>query len=177
MKIGTTIRFGLFGLLFLPAVCRALDPLQSAHGRVTVLAFVRTDCPISSRYAPILQSLAAKYSGRTNFWLIFPQPRLSVTALRKYQRAYGYKLPAWRDPLLKLAKRSQATVTPEVAVFDASGGLVYHGRIDDSQISLGQKRPAPTTHELADAIESAIAGKHLAVSSTIAVGCYIADLR
>ena len=70
-----------------------------------------------------------------------------------------------------------AKATPEAAVFDTNGELVYHGRIDNLYERLGQSRRAATTHELADAIEAASKGLNPAVATTEAVGCFISDLE
>jgi len=58
-------------------------------------------------------------------------------------------------------------------VFAGDGRLVYHGRIDDWYEDFGRARPAPTTHELSEAIEAAIAGKNIAKATAPAVGCFI----
>jgi thiol-disulfide isomerase/thioredoxin len=46
---------------------KATDPFKMADGRVIVLLFVRTDCPISNRYAPAIQKLSEEFHGRANF--------------------------------------------------------------------------------------------------------------
>jgi hypothetical protein len=68
-------------------------------------------------------------------------------------------------------------ITSEVAVFDRGHQLVYDGRIDDWYVELGRARPAPTTHELDDAIRAALVGKAVAKSEIRGVGCYISDLE
>jgi hypothetical protein len=62
-------------------------------------------------------------------------------------------------------------------VFAAPLQLVYHGRIDNFYEDIGRARRVATTHELEDAISSALAGKNLAVEATHGVGCYISDLE
>jgi len=74
-------------------------------------------------------------------------------------------------------KQSAAQITPETAVFNAKGQLVYHGRIDNLFEDFGHTRKQATTHELADAVEAATAGKSVSASATPAVGCYISDLE
>lgn len=141
-----------------------------------MLVFVRTDCPISNRYAPAIQRISAKYEGKTSFWLVYPDKSESADKIRQHEEEYKYKLPALRDPHLGLVKLAQAVVTPEVAVFDASRHLVYHGRIDDLYQDLGRARRAATTHELEDAIQAALDG-HAPPASTPGVGCFISDLE
>ena len=70
-------------------------------------------------------------------------------------------------------KQARAEITPEAAVFNREGKLIYHGRIDNWYVEFGRSRPAPTTHELSDAIDAAIAGKPLANPAVKGVGCYI----
>ena len=63
------------------------------------------------------------------------------------------------------------------AVFSESGKLVYHGRIDNWYEDFGRSRPAPTTHELEDAIRNTLDGKSTSPEHARAVGCYISDLK
>ncbi|MFZ0537306.1 MAG: hypothetical protein WAM47_10605, partial [Candidatus Sulfotelmatobacter sp.] len=86
-------------------------------------------------------------------------------------------LPALRDPEHALVKQARAEITPEAAVFNREGKLIYHGRIDNWYVEFGRSRPAPTTHELSDAIAAAIAGRPLANPAVKGVGCYISDLE
>ena len=154
----------------------AADPLQKSPGKVVVLIFVRTECPISNRYAPAIQRISAKYEGKAVFWLVYPDKSESAEKIRQHEREYNYTLPALRDPQRVLVKLAQARVTPEVAVFDASRHLAYHGRIDDLYQDLGRARHAPTTHELEDAIQAVLDG-HAPPASAPGVGCFISDLE
>jgi hypothetical protein len=155
----------------------AVNPLGVDSGKIVVLVFLRRDCPVSSRYAPVIQQISKQYSDRASFWLVYPDKSESPEAIRKYLQDYGYHLPALRDPQHVLVKLGHAQITPEVAVFDRGHQLVYAGRIDDWYVELGRARPAPTTHELDDAIRAALAGKIVAKSEVRGVGCYISDLE
>jgi len=154
-----------------------VDPLKLAGGKVVVLVFVRTDCPVSNRYAPTIQKLSAEHEGKAAFWLVYPSKSESAEMIRKHEREYGYKIPALRDPQHVLVKESLVQITPEVAVFDAQRHLVYHGRIDNLYEDIGRVRSAATTHELEDAVAAAIGGTSLHVSATHGVGCYISDVE
>jgi thiol-disulfide isomerase/thioredoxin len=155
----------------------ATSALLQGHGKVLVLIFVRTDCPISNRYAPLLQQMEKKYGQEVFFRLVFPDRNESPEKIRSYLKDYGYDLAAIRDLDHALVKKTFATITPESAVFNAKGQLVYHGRIDNLYEHLGQPRSAATTHELADAIDAASKGENPRVSSANAVGCFISDLE
>jgi thiol-disulfide isomerase/thioredoxin len=155
----------------------SVDPLKAANGKVVVLVFVRTDCPVANRYAPTIERLSEAHTGKAAFWLVYPSKAESAEAIRKHEREYGYKIPALRDPQRVLVKESHVQITPEVAVFDVNRKLIYHGRIDNLYQDIGRARSAATTHELEDAISAALGGKSPAVDATHAVGCYISDLE
>lgn len=155
----------------------AAEELAKARGKVLVLVFVRTDCPVSNRYAPLIQQMSRQYGKDASFQLVFPDNSESPEKIRTFLREYKYELSAIRDVDHALVKATQVKVTPEAAVFDAQGTLVYHGRIDNLYEHIGQARRAATTHELADAIEAAKQGKNAAVPAADGVGCFIADME
>ena len=154
-----------------------VNPLTADSSKIVVLVFLRRDCPVSSRYAPVIQQISKRYADRANFWLVYPDKSDSSLAIRKYLEEYGYHLPALRDPGHALVKLARVQITPEVAVFDPSSQLVYDGRIDDWYVDLARAKPAPTTHELDDAIRAALAKRPVAKSEVRGVGCYISDLE
>jgi thioredoxin family protein len=156
---------------------RIVNPLAADSGKVAVLIFVRRDCPVSGRYAPVIQQISKRYEDRANFWLVYPAKTDSPQAIRKYLQDYGYHLPALRDAKHALVKLAHAQITPQVAVFDRGHQLVYDGRIDNWYVDFFRARPAPTTHELDDAIRAALAGKPAPKSAVRGVGCYISDLQ
>jgi Thioredoxin-like len=153
------------------------NPFDAASGKIVVLVFLRRDCPVSSRYAPVLQQLSAQHERDASFWLVFPDRAETPQTIHNYLREYAYHLPALRDPEHALVKLAQVEITPEVAVFNRNHQLLYDGRIDNWYLDLGRSRPAPTTHELADAIQAALADKTPAMNQVRGVGCYISDLE
>ena len=156
---------------------KAVDPFKSSTGKAVVLLFVRTDCPISNRYAPAIEKLHEKFHGNVNFWLVYPDADETTARIRAHDEEFHLSIPALRDVHRALVKRSQATITPESAVFDAAGKLIYHGRIDDWYEDFGRARSAPTTHELEDAIRNTLNGNATVPDHADAVGCYISDLK
>jgi len=156
---------------------KAADPFAVARGKVVALIFVRTDCPISNRYAPAIQQLSAQHVKKVEFFLIYPDKKESAEVIRKHDQEFGYRIASLRDPQHVLVNRSRARITPEVAVFDAERKLIYHGRIDNLYEDFGHTRKSATTHELEDAVQAAITGKALRTDATPAVGCYISDLE
>ncbi len=147
-------------------------------GDVQVYLFVRTDCPITNRYAPELRRIAKEFSKRpVAFFLVYPDPSDNKASIEKHIAEYGFPGTALRDPDHRLEQRAHATIAPEAAVFDPSGNLKYHGRIDDRYVSPGVARPAAQVHDLEDAISAVLAGKPVARPETRAIGCSLIDLR
>ncbi|MGA8027552.1 MAG: redoxin family protein [Bryobacteraceae bacterium] len=165
--------------ILLAALCAlaAQDPF-STPARVRVLVFVRTDCPITNRYAPELQRLAAEFKDRgVDFWLVYPDHTETTQAIEAHIAQYHFPGIPLRDPDHQLVKRAHATVAPEAAVFDRDSTLVYHGRIDDRWVDLGKSRPYAQTHDLENAISAVLAGKPVSPPETRAVGCSLADVE
>jgi hypothetical protein len=153
-----------------------VDPFEGA-ARATVLAFVSTHCPISNRYAPELARLHAEFAPRgASFYLVYPLAESDADE-RQHLRDYAYTFPALRDPGHRLVGRAGASVTPEVAVFDRRGALVYHGRIDDRQVDFGKTRIEPTRRDLKLALEAVLADRAPEMAGAPAIGCSIPPLR
>ena len=141
---------------------RSTNPLDSGGGmRATVLLFTRTDCPIANRLMPAIERLRAGYEPRgVRFWLVFVDPSESVAAIRTHLNTYDQHASAIRDPRHELVRMTGATRTPEAAVFVHEGPrsrLIYRGRIDNRYVDIGRSRPKATSHDLQDAIDSALA--------------------
>lgn len=166
------------GTLPLDLTGRAVNPFEAPGAKAVVFIFVRTDCPVSNRYAPEIQRLEAKFSSRgAAFWLIYPDRNEPVEAIRKHLHEYGYTLAPLRDPEHALVKQAEVRVTPEAAVFSAAGKLLYHGRIDDRYLDFGKVRAAPTTRDLEATLEAVLAGRAALNPVTKAVGCFLSDLK
>ena|SRR5688572_12369310 len=154
-----------------------VDPFKAPAGtKAVAFLFVSVDCPISNRYAPEVQRLYARFAAEgIAFSLVYPNPVEPSAAIRRHIKDYSYPMRALRDPRHELVKIAGATITPEAAVFDPSGRLLYRGRIDDRYVSLGLERPVATRQDLGEALSDIIAGKPPRQATTQAVGCFIAD--
>ena len=156
-------------LVFLAALLGA-----SAPPKPTAYVFLAPTCPISQAVTPELRTLAATYGARgIRFVGVFPDETLTAADLTAFGRDYQLKVPLQADPGQALARRLGATITPEVAVTDAAGALLYRGRINDQYARLGVRRTVMQRHELADALAAVVAGRPVAVARTEAVGCLI----
>ncbi len=153
----------------------ARDPFASP-GRARVFVFIRTDCPITNRYAPELRRLASAFQN-VDFWMVYADGSESPEKIRQHMIDYSLPGQVLRDPKHELVKRAHATTAPEAAVFDAENRLVYHGRIDDLWVNPGVSRPVARVHDLEDAINAVLEGKPVKLAETHAVGCSLADVR
>jgi len=156
---------------------RPANPLSSGSDKVVVLVFLRRDCPVSARYALSIQQISKRYADTAGFWLVYPDKSDQASDIRKSAADYGYHLPVLRDPEHSLVKLSHVQITPEVGVFDRHHRLIYDGRIDNWYVDLARARPAPTTHELEDALRAATEASCVEPSEVRGVGCYISDLE
>jgi len=156
---------------------KTVNPFEVSAGKPLILIFVRTDCPVSNRYAPTIEALSHKYAGEAVMMLVYPDKSETPQNIEKHLRDYGYKMPALRDTQRELVKVSKVEITPEAAVFDGRGELIYHGRIDNWYVDFGHARSAPTTHELDEAIHAALNSTIPAPASVSGIGCYISDLQ
>jgi thiol-disulfide isomerase/thioredoxin len=156
---------------------KTVNPFEMSGGKPLVLIFVRTDCPVSNRYAPTIKALNQKYAGPAVLMLVYPDKSETPQNIGKHLHDYGYKMAALRDTQHDLVKVSKVEITPEAAVFDGRGELIYHGRIDNWYVDFGHARSAPTTHELDEAIQAALNSAHPAPTSVSGIGCYISDLQ
>jgi hypothetical protein len=154
------------------------DDLFSANGeKALVLLFIRSDCPISNRYAPEIRRLFEKYSSQgIKFRLIYSEPGLTEAGMEKHRQDYGYAIPAQLDPDHKYVSRAKARITPEAAVF-VQNDLLYLGRIDDREIDLGKTRRTALHHDLEDVLVSVVDGKSPKFRQTKAVGCAIENVK
>ena len=156
---------------------KEVGPIAQADGPVALI-FVRSDCPISNRYAPELARLLDEYPSRgVAMHLVYCDSSQTPAAIAKHLKEYNLPDHALIDAGHRLVKLTGATITPEAAVFDAKGQMVYRGRIDDRFVDFGQARPAATEHDLREALEALLAGKPIKKAKTQAVGCYITDLQ
>lgn len=138
----------------------------------TVLVFLATSCPISTRYLPELARIRNRFADRgVAFDAIYPDDERPAE-VRDHARELGYA--TLRDPKHALVERVGATITPEAVVLGPRGEVRYRGRIDDWFTDFGRSRPAPTQHDLQDALAAVLAGR--APAAGIApVGCAITD--
>lgn len=153
------------------------NPFADMH-KANVLVFVRTDCPITNRYAPELARIAQSFENQpVAFWLVYPDRSESAANIQR--QVQDFRLPGTPllDPKHLLVAKAKATVAPEAALFDATGQLRYRGRIDNRWVAPGQSRPAATIHDLEDAVRAVLHHQPVKQFETAAVGCALTDIE
>lgn len=146
---------------------------QLRDGRLLVVAFVGTECPLARLYGPKLQNLSAQFADReVRFIGVCSNVQDSLTEVVQYVNKAGIQFPMLMDPEQKLADMLQAKRTPEVVVLDAALQVRYRGRIDD-QYGIGVSRLKPGQEDLLAALQNLAEGRSPTVTSTPAVGCLI----
>ena len=143
----------------------------------SVFLFLRSDCPISNRYAPELRRLHESFAPRgVRFWLVYVDPQEEADSIQRHAEEYQVPGEILRDSHHDLVRLTGARVTPEAAVFDAGGSLVYRGRIDDRYTDFGKARAKANRRDLKLALEAMLNGESVAEPETKAIGCFISDL-
>jgi len=150
-------------------------PLSPATGETNLIFFVSADCPVSARYAPEIDRIAATYAARgVRTWLVYADLTATIPSVRENLKAFhsDSKTPAIIDAGFQLTAAVDATITPEAAIYTSSG-RVYRGRIDDLYVSIGKSRREALHHDVREALDAILAGRSVATPQTDAVGCFI----
>src|SRR5262249_17908508 len=141
--------------------------------KVVVLAFLGTECPLASLYAPRLAELARAYEKTgVAFFGVDANQQDAPSALSRFVREHDLPFPMLKDVGNELADRLGVERTPEVLVLDAGRVVRYRGRVDD-QYGFGVHRPAPSRRDLVAALEDLLAGRPVATPRTEPLGCRI----
>src|SRR5688500_3241274 len=116
----------------------------SRSDRVNVIIFLATDCPISQKYIPVLNSIFEKYRERNVKFTSLVPGRKKQQDIAEFAREYEIAFPVNDDRDFLCVKDLAAEATPEVFVFDAMNALRYRGAIDNWFYDLGGYRKQST---------------------------------
>jgi len=145
----------------------SLKALMGNKGAVII--FIATKCPVSNAYNDRMEKLAEDYKAKgINVIGINANNTEPAAEVKSHAAEKGLKFTILKDDGNKIADRLGANHTPEAYVIDASGKLVYHGRIDNAQ------NPANiTSNDLRDALDAILAGQPIQKTTSVAFGCSI----
>src|SRR5882762_7865929 len=151
----------------LPDTDGAEQSLKSKNG--AVLIFISVQCPVSNGYNERMEKLAEDYKVKgINVIGINSNVTEPIAAVKAHATDKRFTFTVLKDDGNKIADRLGATRTPEAYVIDASGKLVYHGRIDNSQNTANI-----TSNDLREALDELLAGKAISKTGGAAFGCTI----
>ena len=143
--------------------------LKEQRGKITVIAFLSVQCPISNAYNERIRTLAEDYARQgVVFLAINASAPETVADIKAHAAQHNFAFPILKDAGNKVADAYGAERTPEIFVVDAQGVLRYHGRIDNSQDVRRVKR-----NDLREALNELLAGKPVSVPEAKAMGCVI----
>src|SRR6476620_8302619 len=87
---------------------------EIGKGKVVVLAFLGTECPLAKLYAPRLVELAKQYESKGVVFIGVDSNRQdAITEIDAFARAHEIKFPVLKDLNQVLADQVGATRTPE----------------------------------------------------------------
>jgi peroxiredoxin len=141
----------------------------------TLVVFTCNHCPYAKAWEDRLAAIGNEYDKKGIGVVAINSNNPAKNADDGYEgmqqraRDKGFAFPYAVDAGSAVARSFQATKTPEVFLFDASGKLAYHGAIDDNSESAG----AVKASYLKDALDAVIAGKPATPAETKALGCGI----
>jgi peroxiredoxin len=154
----------------LPDAAGTEHSLKSLMGKKgAVVIFIATKCPVSNAYNERMDKLAQDYKAKgVNVIGINSNVAELAPEVKSHADTNKLTFTILKDTGNKIADRFGAAKTPEAYVLDASGKLVYHGRIDNSQ-----KPEGITSNDLREALDEVIAGKAVTRTGGAAFGCTI----
>lgn len=153
---------------------QAFHMSETASQPLHAIFFLSPECPLCENYSLTLRQLRQQFSEEeVAFWGVFSGSYYSAERIQTYLDTYQPAVQAVMDHDYQFQQALDAAVTPEVALLDAEGKVLYQGSIDNWIPALGKKRPKITRHYLQAAIRAAQAGQPILVSQTNAIGCFI----
>jgi alkyl hydroperoxide reductase subunit AhpC len=154
---------------------RDLDGAQiSFTNRWVVLAFLDPECPVANACLPVLDSLARSFRAKgVRVIGVYTDPSLNVERVRQHGREFSIEFPVLQDRNHRLVQICRVTCSSEVAVLDARGTVLYHGRIDNRVGEDGATRPQATQRDLETVLERLHAGEAGPFPARPGFGCFL----
>lgn len=145
---------------------------SSLSGKVTVVIFFSTRCPMSNAFNYRRNKLYIDFATQVNFIVVDPNANESIDEVREYARTAEFDYPVYKDIGNVAADRFGAQITTDTFVIDASGVIRYHGYLEDSPNESRAK-----TQGLRRAIEAVLDGRPVEMPEAKATGCSIRRVK
>ena len=157
------------------------ESLAQYRGKYVVLEWTNRDCPYTRKHyeSGNMQKLQQQWTAKGVVWLTIlssaPGEQGYLTAEQEnaqVARAGAHPTAAILDPHGEIGRLYGAKTTPHMFVIDPEGKIIYAGAIDDKP-STDRADVASATNYVSAALQSALAGQRVAVSSTRPYGCSV----
>ena len=103
-------------------------------GKVTVVAFISTRCPMSNAFNSRLNALYNEFENRVKFVAVNSNANESLDEVRRHAQNIGYDFPVYKDVNNAMADFLGARATPDTFVIDREGyrslPWVHRGRTE-----------------------------------------------
>lgn len=160
----------VFGILFLSPKTQSL----TAQDSLTVYVFLLDECRICQESAPELNEIFNKYRKKAGFTGVFPNFSSKPAGIESFTKRHGIGFRTRTDYAKKLVHRFNATVLPEVVVYnETSEKIIYRGAISDLYYAPGKRRQNPDKHYLRQALDEFYSNRPISVPETKPTGCFI----
>ena len=148
---------------------------QDYSDSITVYFFLSEECKICQYYTDEVNDLYDKYHNeQIEFIGLFPNRHSTQGGIEAYQKRYEVSFPLKKEYYQTKTKLFQASITPEVVVYDERRKeILYQGRIDDSYLRVGKRKRIVKERELNDVLEAIRLNKAILKKSVPSVGCFI----
>jgi peroxiredoxin len=141
---------------------------RALKGKVTVVMFFSTRCPISNAFNFRRNTVYRDFRKRVNFLAVDSNSNESLEEVRAYAEEVGFDFPVYMDVNNQASDGFGVLATTDTFVMDSSGVMQYHGYIEDAL------NPERTTKQgLRLAIKAVLEGKPVEMAESKARGCAI----
>ena len=151
--------------------------LQDLKGeKATLIMFICNHCPFVKHIQNELVKIGCEYPDKgigvvaisSNDAESYPED--SPKNMKLLAESLGYRFPYLYDETQEVARKYDATCTPDFFIFDAELKCVYRGQLDDSRP--GNNIPVNGS-DIRNALDSILAGGQISETQTPSVGCNI----
>jgi peroxiredoxin len=142
--------------------------------KAVVIMVQGNGCPIARTASNFLKEVRAQYAGKgIEFLMLNSNLQDDRAAVQAEAKEFGFDIPVLLDPSQLVGESLGVTRTAEVFVIDTkTWNVAYRGPIDD-RLAYERQRATAKEKYLADALDSVLAGKPVAVVKRDSPGCLV----
>lgn len=151
--------------------------LQDLKGeKATLIMFICNHCPFVKHIQDELVKIGCEYPDKGISVVAISSndaegyPEDSPKNMKLLAESLGYRFPYLYDETQEVARKYDATCTPDFFIFDAELKCVYRGQLDDSRP--GNNIPVNGS-DLRNALDSILSGREISETQKPSVGCNI----